>query len=339
MYKRRNHKRRNQHQAVKLSWHDKNELLNNFPLMELSYEKLIHKKVQFNSKEITHIYLSIPKGCKYFAWFKKYKTQNICFIMKIGKNRKSINNIYIYNCCFKNELCAGKGTILYGTLFNIRENNFFNIEDVHYFKGENISKDTQVYKIRYMRNLFDYIKQVMYTKNDIIFGLPIIKYSYTEILKEVSNVPYQIYSIQNRHLYSNGPFYNEKIVIDKKIYATFLIKPTIMTDIYKLYLCNNVDNNNVDDDENYIEYKYAYIPDIKTSVMMNSIFRNIRENDNIDYIEESENEDEFEDISLDKYVDLKKKCKMLCLYTKKYDSWIPMKVSDEEVYHKNNIIN
>ena len=129
------------------------------------------------------------------------------------------------------------------------------------------------------------------------------------------------------------------IVIDKKIYATFLIKPTIMTDIYKLYLCNNVDNNNVDDDENYIEYKYAYIPDIKTSVMMNSIFRNIRENDNIDYIEESENEDEFEDISLDKYVDLKKKCKMLCLYTKKYDSWIPMKVSDEEVYHKNNIIN
>ena len=229
--------------------------------------------------------------------------------MKIGKNRKSINNIYIYNCCFKNDLCAGKGTILYGTMLNIKEKNFFNIENIYYFKGENISKDTQLYKIRYMRNLFDYIKQVMYTKNDIIFGLPIIKYSYNEILKELNDVPYQIYAIQNRHLYSDGPFYNEKIIINKKIYATFLIKPTIMTDIYKLYLCNNVDNHNIDDDENYIEYKYAYIPDIKTSVMMNSIFRNIRENSNLDYIEESEDEEEFEDISLDKYVDLKKNVK------------------------------
>ena len=30
---------------------------------------------------------------------------------------------------------------------------------------------------------------------------------------------------------------------------------------------------------------------------------------------------------------------MICIYTKKFDSWIPIKVTDEEVSHKNNFIN
>ena len=35
---------------------------------------------------------------------------------------------------------------------------------------------------------------------------------------------------------------------------------------------------------------------------MNSLFRNIKENKNIDYIEESEDESDFENTSEDKYV-------------------------------------
>ena len=175
------------------------------------------------------------------------------------------------------------------------------------------------------------MKKITYTKNDIIFGLPMMNYNYTELCDQLQNVPYEMYAIQNRHLYSNGTFYNEKIHIDKKIYATFLIKATIMTDIYNLHV--------IDDDNEYIEYKQAYIPDIKTSILMNNLFRNIRENTNIDYIEESEDEEEFEDISLDKYVDLKKEYKMKCLYTKKFKSWIPLEISQDNVHHKNNIIN
>ena len=49
-----------------------------------------------------------------------------------------------------------------------------------------------------------------------------------------------------------------------------------------------------------------YIPDYKTSVMLNKIFRKIRENDNLDYIEESDDEDDFQNTEPDKYVDLKK---------------------------------
>ena len=42
---------------------------------------------------------------------------------------------------------------------------------------------------------------------------------------------------------------------------------------------------------------------------MNNIFRNIKENDDLDKLEESDDEEEFEDISIDKYVFLNKKKK------------------------------
>ena len=39
---------------------------------------------------------------------------------------------------------------------------------------------------------------------------------------------------------------------------------------------------------------------------MNSLFRNIKENRNLDLLEESDDEEEFENTSLDKFVDLDK---------------------------------
>mgnify|MGYP003328747202 CR=1 FL=1 len=50
-------------------------------------------------------------------------------------------------------------------------------------------------------------------------------------------------------------------------------------------------------------YNIMFIPDYKTSVMMNNIFRKIKENKNLDYIEESDDEDDFQNIDIDKYVD------------------------------------
>jgi hypothetical protein len=56
---------------------------------------------------------------------------------------------------------------------------------------------------------------------------------------------------------------------------------------------------------------------------MNSLFRNIRENNNLDLIEESDDEDDFIDTRLDKYVDLNKKIQISCYYNKKFRKWVP----------------
>ena len=41
------------------------------------------------------------------------------------------------------------------------------------------------------------------------------------------------------------------------------------------------------------KYKVACIPNYKTSMMMNALFRNIKENRNLDLLEESDDEEEF----------------------------------------------
>ena len=100
----------------------------------------------------------------------------------------------------------------------------------------------------------------------------------------------------------------------------FKVKPDIQNDIYHLYC----DENNTE-----IFYDIAYIPDYNTSVFMNKLFRKIKENENLDALEESDDEDEFEDDSEDKFVYLDKSYNMYCVYNNKFKKWVPIKIADE----------
>ena len=99
----------------------------------------------------------------------------------------------------------------------------------------------------------------------------------------------------------------------------FNVKPDIQNDIYHLY-CDDTPC------EKY--YDIAYIPDYNKSVFMNKLFRKIKENDNLDALEESDDEDEFEDDRADKFVYLDKSYKMYCVYNNKFKKWVPNKIAD-----------
>ena len=114
---------------------------------------------------------------------------------------------------------------------------------------------------------------------------------------------------------------------DNKI---FIVKADVQNDIYHLFVKN----------KNHVLEKYdmASIPNYKISVMMNKLFRNIKENDNLDALEESDDEDEFENINDDKYVDLDKCVKMECQYNKRFNKYVPIKVvKQEKVSFKHSI--
>jgi hypothetical protein len=100
--------------------------------------------------------------------------------------------------------------------------------------------------------------------------------------------------------------------------TTFHVMADIQYDIYHLYAFGK---NNTS-----VYYGIAGIPTIKTSIYMNNLFRNIRENQNIDYIEESDDEDDFENIDHTKYVDLNKKIIMECVFHNKFKKWVPVHV-------------
>lgn len=97
---------------------------------------------------------------------------------------------------------------------------------------------------------------------------------------------------------------------------SFYVKPDIREDIYHLY----------SDKDCTTLVGTANICDYKTSVMMNGLFRNIKENANLDALEESDDEDEFQNVREDKYVHLDKVLLMNCEYSAKFRSWIPRSV-------------
>jgi hypothetical protein len=101
--------------------------------------------------------------------------------------------------------------------------------------------------------------------------------------------------------------------------AVFMVRAGIKYDIYHLY-CYGKHARPL------IYYGVAYIPNYNTSVFMNGIFRQIRENVNIDAIEESDDEDEFENTHEDKWVDLEKEVAMECIFHSKFKKWVPKRV-------------
>ena len=60
--------------------------------------------------------------------------------------------------------------------------------------------------------------------------------------------------------------------------------------------------------------------------MMNKLFRTIKENIDLDALEESDEEEEFENPNIDKFVQLDKSYKMVCNFNNKFKKWIPIKI-------------
>jgi hypothetical protein len=334
---------------------DKQDILSGFPNIKLSYENVTHKKV-YNSDMI----LVIPDGKKCFAWFTYINDKPSCLIMELAGD-KNINDIKHVNACFSNELSYG--TILYGTLFNHLGNRFFTIEDIFSYKDELIQRENWSFKMEKIKKILKYdLKQVSYNNSFIIFGLPIICRTNDELENKLQNVKYKINSIQyrlynktNSYLfitYDNYINYKEIAEVNKyveprvqlqeksveKIFVkqpvkskafgkpfgevVFLIKPDIQNDIYYLYC---LDQNLKEE-----QHSIAHVPDYNTSVMLNKLFRIIKENNNLDALEESDDEEEFENEDVSKFVHLDKSYKMICQFNHKFKKWTPIKLANEK---------
>jgi len=324
-----------------LSQKDKEQILQEFPKIKLSYETIIHKKV-YNSDFI----ISIPDGKKSFAWFTMYKDKMVCFLLELNnKNKKEIKNIKIINCCFSTSLAYG--TIFYGTLFYHLNNPFFSIEDIFFYKGKEIPLSNFNNKIKQICNILNKdLKQISYNNYFIVFGLPIICNSEDDFKKHLITIKYKLSAVQYRNINNNNSYYvlpfdeynirsqyieknikidkNEKNIknqkfeknINQKQSKIFEIKPDIQNDIYHLY----------SQDNQYVGL--ACVPDYKTSVMMNKLFRIIKENNDLDALEESDDEEEFENSNIDKFVYLEKSYKMVCIFNNKFKKWVPIKITE-----------
>jgi len=329
---------------------DQKHLLSEFPDLKLSYENITHKKV-YNSELV----LAIPEGPKCFGWFTYFKEAPVCFV--IDDKKQSIRPVC---CCFKTDLAYG--TIVYGTM--ISNNPFFAIEDIFLYKGADVSMKNWGDKMVLFNSLLSNdLSQVAYNKSFVVFGLPPFAKTFDEVFSQIKAIrAYRIAAIQYRLLgrsnnylistFGKGGAKNPPLLkVEQKSEATtsesiqstfrkggflapplknvdkmdkfgstfpkggtFTVKPDLQNDIYHLY----------EEGDKY--HSVALIPDYTTSVMMNKLFRNIKENTNLDTLEESDDEDEFEDERDDRFVFLDKSCKMVCAYNHKFKKWVPVRL-------------
>jgi len=293
-------------------------ILSQFPNVKLSYEKIVHKKVYDAS-----LCLIIPEGPKYFAWF----TKNKCILLWISEG-KVIHSFQEYNT---ETTTFDRDTVLYGTLLSLEGRQWFHTEDILYYKGQFTDTVSLETKWKWIRDIF--VLHCHSMCKDISFCVPYMSTSFEEIRKKIIHLLYPVRFIQFRRINDRRTLYHLPVVdLDHSIVslvqkgspssfgqlAVFTVKPDIQNDIYHLLL-----------DENKCK-RIACIPDYKTSVMMNCLFRNIKENQRLDALEESDDEEEFENNDVDKYVYLDRSYLMICRYHRKFGKWIPLRVAKPE---------
>jgi hypothetical protein len=335
------------------------ELMYRFPQFELSYETISHKKVSPNYK----IALAVPSGRKYYLWFTYYITRRVCYLLELNKDRRIVRASLV-NAPFSPE-CSLE-TVLYGTL--VRENvssPVFVLEDAYVYKGIPLKFLPFSHKLGMIRKMFetDYRPELAAKPDRLAVRMPFMwLYSDPNQVQSIipdriaKQIPYSVHHIQYRDLDEIRPYLNVPVGLKEtnvetptiaethvskytpnftkpqyKYPTVFRVMADVQYDIYHLYACGPADHTG----NPFVYYDVAYVPNYEKSVFLNGLFRNIRENRNLDYIEESDDETDFEDTRLDKYVDLTKEVWMECVFLPKFRRWVPVRVVDrrEKVVH------
>ena len=304
-------------------------------------------------------------------------SHNKCFILEVTKEKK-IGKIEMVDFACDRSLFLG--TIFYGTFYSPvlkdqgeNTNKIFLIEDIFFFKGITMKGLFFGEKLGFLEKFFQEYKSRR-DPNPFLIRLPTLWSP--SINKGVAydciyDVPsryqgyYPIHHIQYRSLTDIVPYLNifptkktiggekggviknllDDLVLSSKpqyrpdFYkpqykqtTTFIVKAEIAFDIYRLYAYGKA--------KELVFYGIAYISNPKISTTMNQIFRKIKENANLDAIEESDDEEDFENIDVDKYVDLKKSVAMECRFHMKFKKWVPIRVVDasQKIVHIGNLV-
>jgi len=298
------------------------------------YNNNSNNKLLFNQH--SKYFVLKPKGKKCYLWFTYIEKKLLAIIIFL--NNKNIydysNEFYEFPIEYNHTLCFNN-ILLFGYYFTNLTNNIKN----HYFIIENIFNYNIYNKIlekndyndnyNYKLQLFNKILPKLKNINNFFIKLPIILNNNDNIFKLIYKLDYNIFSINvfsdSKYLGCYNLNNNDNL---NKIFATFKITPCISPDLYNL----NILNGNKEE-----FYDLALIDTFKTSKFMNKLFRNIKENNDLDKLEESDCEDEFENISIDKYVYLEKSYFIECEYNNKFKKWIPGKLSKNKLVTKTNL--
>jgi len=259
------------------------------------------------------MYFVIPKGPKAFVWITHFDNRNLALVLTLDA-KGSIRKVDPVVLAFNDRLALG--TILYGSLFEYDGHKCFSFEDMHWLEGMNVENETMESKLERLVRMFELTERS--ARAGVVLGSPVIESDYGRAIEQVASLPYRVYGIQAHFSRGrDGPIGTHPVRTAPTLKATFRVRATLESDIYDLFcLSHGVE----------VAYGIAMVPTYKHSVSMNNEFRRIKENGNLDLLEESDDEEEFENVSVDKFVDLEKSLVMECVYMPRFRKWCPERI-------------
>jgi hypothetical protein len=323
------------------SFDDFKTISNRFPL---NYVNNVNSNFNItNLSNTLDYYILYPKGRRGYLWFTYYKKEMLCLLIFINSKKFDdiSNEFYKYEINYDNTLCYNN-VLLIGTYFYKYNNNksvqhYYVIDSVlnyNYYNAIITANNNNCFNSKL--NLCKKVVQAI-TNSTFNINLGIILDNYDSIFKIIYKLNYDIYCVA---CYSNNKYLGNFILniqLSKTINKNetnygynFKVTASITPDIYNLYILEN---------NKEIFYEYALIDSYKTSVFMNDLFRKIKENKNLDLLEESDDEEEFENIDLEKYVDLGKTYIIECFYNRKFKKWVPKNLAKNNYIIDKNKIN
>jgi hypothetical protein len=253
------------------------------------------------------------------------------------------------------------GTIIYGTIYEHSDSRkFFVSEDIYYYCGVNLSNHCFGGRIGFLKEFMDIVDAP-----DIFLSIM----WYLESGEELSNtmptdisckIGYTAHHIQYRDITRVAPYINIALqkrgfvpsssvapvtssTVAQKMTAAAIMNPIPNFDFSKPAFRYTAVFNITADPQLDLYHLYAYggpnvavycglagIQSLNSSMFMNKHFRRIRENDNLDLAEESEDEEDFENTDLNKYVNIDAVIPIECVFNQKHKKWIPVRLARKE---------
>ncbi len=306
------------------------------------------------------VVVAVPEGQRCLLWFtstssalttgvKNSESMNRCVLIELNVANR-MGKRYPIKTCFHSSLAYGGGTVVMGTLSRIANLKTVAVHDVYSYKGAPYNNVNYMDKLRLFDSMFRHeIKQLSYSPEQVVIGIPMMApgdITHDELLTYLRSVPYPVAVAQYRYINrkdnsvvnvsmsnmmitpvekttekdntSPVKYIDYRAIRNGRIRvpdAVFSVTPDLQNDVYRLGTSAGY-------------HGFAAIQSYDTSKFMNKLFRNIKENGNLDLLEESDDEDDFENIAEDKYVHMDKTFRLLCRYLHKIDKWEPYKIAD-----------
>jgi hypothetical protein len=347
-----------------LTQSDKNNLVRDFPNTKLSYENIVYKKV-YKPDYI----VAVPEGTQCFAWFTVLNDKMVCLIMELTPTNqisdvKLAPTCFSNDLAYGTILYGTVVTKSQSRFFYIEDIFSYKgsmIDRINWGEKLTTIRDMLRKDLRQVayNNAFVVfgLPLMCKTNEELEQRAGAVPYTISSVQFKLFNrtnnylfMPYKNYvadrghervppSYQNTHVKTQVPPPPPLLSVPVSVplpqqqqqqapvkrptnkEAVFLVKADIQNDIYYLY--------SLAPDLTEEQHSTAHIQDFNASVMMNKLFRNIKENQNLDALEESDDEEEFENERADKFVYLDRSLKMVCQFNHKFKRWAPIKIADK----------